>query len=102
VPPEACPDFTGLSLALRLSMPVFVAPATPAKPDLAWSATYDTTGAIVVRADNSGGAHARVFGLTLTPGMLLPFLAPGGWGPGVGFRVVRDSLPFVDLWYHTE
>ncbi len=67
VPPEASPDFTGLRVALRLSMPVFVAPATPAKPDLAWSATLDANGAIVVRADNNGGAHARVLGLTLTP-----------------------------------
>jgi fimbrial chaperone protein len=67
VPPEASPDFTGLRVALRLSLPVFVAPTTPAKPDLAWSATYDATGAVVVRADNNGGAHARVLSFTLTP-----------------------------------
>jgi fimbrial chaperone protein len=67
VPPEASPDFTGLRMSLRLSLPVFVAPATPTKPDLAWSATRDASGAIVLRADNNGGAHARVLGFTLTP-----------------------------------
>ena len=67
VPPEASPDFTGLRVALRLSIPVFVAPAASAKPDLAWSAVRDASGAIVLRADNSGGAHARVLSFTLTP-----------------------------------
>jgi len=67
VPPEASPDFTGLRVALRLSIPVFVAPAASAKADLAWSAVRDANGAIVLRADNSGGAHARVLSFTLTP-----------------------------------
>lgn len=67
VPPEASPNFTGLRVALRLSVPVFVAPVTPAKPDLAWSATLDTEGAIVLRAENKGDAHARVLSFTLTP-----------------------------------
>jgi fimbrial chaperone protein len=67
VPPEASPDFTGLRVALRLSIPVFVAPTASAKPDLAWSAVRDASGAIVLRADNNGGAHARVLSFTLTP-----------------------------------
>jgi fimbrial chaperone protein len=67
VPPAASPDFTGLRMSLRLSLPVFIAPTTPAKPDLAWSATQDASGAIVLRADNSGGAHARVLSFTMTP-----------------------------------
>jgi fimbrial chaperone protein len=85
VPPEASPDFTGLRVALRLSIPLFVAPTTPAKQDLAWSATYDTTGAIVVRADNGGGAHARVLGLTLTP--------ESGTGPALQDTVATYVLP---------
>ena len=67
VPPEASPDFTGLRVALRLSIPVFVAPTTPVKPDLAWSAARDASGAFVLRADNNGAAHARVLSFTLTP-----------------------------------
>jgi fimbrial chaperone protein len=85
VPPEASPDFTGLRLALRLSIPAFVAPTAAAKQDLAWSATYDTTGAIVVRADNNGGAHARVLGLTLTP--------ENGTGPALQDTVATYVLP---------
>ena len=85
VPPEASPDFTGLRVALRLSIPVFVAPTTPAKPDLAWSATHDASGAIVLRADNNGGAHARVLGLTLTP--------ESGTGPVLQDTVATYVLP---------
>lgn len=85
VPPEASPDFTGLRVALRLSIPVFVAPTSPAKPDLAWSATVDDNGAIVLRADNNGGAHARVLGLTLTPG--------SGTGPVLQDTVATYILP---------
>ena len=85
VPPEASPDFTGLRVALRLSIPLFVAPTAPANQDLAWSATYDPSGAIVVRADNNGGAHARVLGLTLTP--------EGGTGPALQDTVTTYVLP---------
>ena len=67
VPPEASPDFTGLRVALRLSVPIFVAPMAAAKPDLAFSATRDQKGALVLRADNNGAAHARVLSFTLTP-----------------------------------
>jgi fimbrial chaperone protein len=68
VPPEASPDFKGLRVALRLSVPVFVLPAADAKPALEWSATRNAEGAIVLRAENKGNAHARVLSLTLTPG----------------------------------
>ena len=85
VPPEASPDFTGLRVALRLSIPVFVAPTTPAKPDLAWSATLDENGAIVLRADNNGGAHARVLGFALTP--------ESGTGPVLQDTVATYVLP---------
>jgi fimbrial chaperone protein len=85
VPPEASPDFTGLRVALRLSIPVFVAPTTPAKPDLSWSATLDANGAIVVRADNNGGAHARVLGFSLTP--------ESGTGPVLQDTVATYVLP---------
>jgi fimbrial chaperone protein len=85
VPPEASPDFTGLRVALRLSLPAFVAPTTTAKPDLAFSATLDANSAIVLRADNNGGAHARVLGLTLTP--------ESGTGPVLQDSVATYVLP---------
>jgi fimbrial chaperone protein len=85
VPPEASPDFTGLRVALRLSVPVFVDPTTAAKPDLAFSATRDHQGAIVLRADNTGAAHARVLSFTLTPA--------SGKGPILQDSVATYVLP---------
>lgn len=67
VPPEASPDFKGLRVALRISVPVFVVPVAAAGPDLVWSATRGSNGALVLRADNQGTAHARVLSFTLTP-----------------------------------
>jgi fimbrial chaperone protein len=67
VPQQASPDFTGLSVALRLSLPVFVAPSATAQPQLDWSATRGTDGRLALAARNSGTAHARVLGFTVTP-----------------------------------
>lgn len=69
VPQQASPDFNGLNVALRLSLPVFVDPATagPAGASLEWSAARDATGGIVLTARNSGNTHARVLGFAVTP-----------------------------------
>jgi fimbrial chaperone protein len=72
VPQQASPGFTGLSVALRLSLPIFVAPAAPAEPRLEWSATRAADGAIAVTAHNAGLAHAKVLGFSI---------APAGGGP---------------------
>lgn len=66
VPQPANPDFTGLSVALRLSLPVFVAPAEKAEPQLDWSATRNADGRLALAARNSGNAHARVLNFTVT------------------------------------
>ena len=44
VPQAASPDFNGLQIALRLSVPVFVEPLAPATPQIAWVATRGTDG----------------------------------------------------------
>jgi len=67
VPPQASPEFTGLNVALRLSLPVFVAPAAAAAPRLEWSAARNADGAIAVTARNSGNAHARVLTFSVAP-----------------------------------
>lgn len=67
VPQQAGPESTGLQVALRLSVPVFVAPLEPAEPKLAWTSHRAEDGRFVVRADNTGSAHARVLSFTLTP-----------------------------------
>jgi fimbrial chaperone protein len=67
VPQKASADFTGLQVALRLSLPVFVAAVAPAEPRLEWTAERAPDGRLVVRAANAGTAHARVLSFTLTP-----------------------------------
>ncbi len=60
VPQAASPDFTGLSVALRLSLPIFVAPVATAAPALEWSAVRSGEGSVKLAARNAGNAHARV------------------------------------------
>ena len=60
VPQEAAPEFNGLRMALRLSVPVFVAPERPGAAALNWSARHDADGAFTVIARNDGTTHARV------------------------------------------
>ena len=67
VPQQASPDFTGLNVALRLSLPVFVAPVAKASPALDWSAARADDGALAVTARNSGNAYARVISFSAAP-----------------------------------
>jgi fimbrial chaperone protein len=67
VPQRASPDFTGLNVALRLSLPVFVAPVAAAKPLLEWSATRSADGTISLTARNAGNAHARILTFSAAP-----------------------------------
>ncbi|MDI5936320.1 molecular chaperone [Halomonas kalidii] len=64
LPPPAPDDFQGLRMALRTSLPVFVAPASgDATPELAWRATRGGRGELRLRARNSGHGHGQVSGL---------------------------------------
>jgi fimbrial chaperone protein len=68
VPAEASPDFKGLRVALRLSVPIFVAPNSgKSEPNLEFSASRNADGALMLRADNKGTGHGRVLSFTLTP-----------------------------------
>jgi len=67
VPQQASPEFTGLNVALRLSLPIFVAPAAPAAPRLEWSAARNADGTIALTARNAGNAHARVLTFSVAP-----------------------------------
>jgi fimbrial chaperone protein len=62
-PPEQ--GFTGLRLALRLSMPVFVAPAKGASAQVSWSARRLADGKLVLVARNDGTAHLQVLDFNL-------------------------------------
>src|SRR5271166_3385654 len=61
VPQAPTPDFTGLRVALRLSVPIFVAPAHGrAAADVAWDARWLPSGELEVAATNNGSAHLQV------------------------------------------
>lgn len=67
VPQPASPEFTGLNVALRVSLPVFVAPAAETAPRLEWTASPAADGALAVTARNSGNAHARILRFEVAP-----------------------------------
>ncbi len=73
--PQATPsDFTGLRVALRLSIPVFVAPAHgKANADLAWQSRWLPNGQLELAAINSGSGHLQITDFeALFPGSLMP------------------------------
>lgn len=61
VPQTAATQFMGLRVALRLSVPVFIAPAA-GKPvaDVVWEARWLPDGKLEVAATNRGNAHLQV------------------------------------------
>lgn len=63
--PGAAPQSSGLNIALRISMPVFVAGTRPAQRALQWSIARDGD-AFVVSARNLGTANAHVHALSLS------------------------------------
>lgn len=67
VPPPPKPGFTGLQVALRVGIPVFVAPVTPVPRKLDWSARLGADGAIQLTAQNAGSAHVQVTDFELRP-----------------------------------
>ena len=67
--PQAAPTaFTGLRVALRISVPIFIAP-TVGKPhaDLSWDLRALPDGRLEVSATNHGSAHSQVTDFELQP-----------------------------------
>jgi fimbrial chaperone protein len=61
VPQSADPAFNGLKVALRLSVPVFVAPVgTNAASAVTWQASSTGPDELTIRASNTGTAHLQV------------------------------------------
>lgn len=68
VPSEAPLEVSGLKVALRLSLPVFVRPAAgAATPELRWRATRVSGERLTLVAENSGNAHAQIIDFELAP-----------------------------------
>lgn len=67
VPPPPKPGFKGLQMALQISLPVFVLPATKAAPELHWQAASATNGQLRIGVTNRGTAHVRLTDFKLSP-----------------------------------
>jgi fimbrial chaperone protein len=67
VPPPPKPDFNGLQVALRVSLPIFVAPLAPPIRQLAWSAKVESDGTIRLTLRNTGNTHIQISDLELRP-----------------------------------
>lgn len=65
VPPPPQPGFRGLSVTLRLSVPVFVEPTHPKPPVLTWRVTRGSNGSTLVDVANDGSVHAKILSLSL-------------------------------------
>jgi fimbrial chaperone protein len=106
--PQAAPaNFTGLRVALRLSVPVFVAPAHGrAAAEVTWEARPLQNGEFEVAATNHGSAHLQIsdFDLTISGangplhGMTSKYVLPGSrmtWTlkPAAGPGGVAASAP---------
>ncbi len=67
IPPPPAPDFRGLQVALRVSLPVFVKPATEGRPRLTASIERRAEQHWHLTLTNHGNAAARLQGLTVHP-----------------------------------
>jgi fimbrial chaperone protein len=66
IPPPLTADFQGMRMALRVGLPVFVAPVATARANLTWSAAATPDGAIKVGLVNNGSAHVKIANLQST------------------------------------
>jgi fimbrial chaperone protein len=98
--PQAAPkNFTGLRMALRLSIPVFVAPAHGrSSADMSWDAHWLPGGDLEVVAENHGNGHyqvidfdAQIAGSDSTlRGLTSKYVLPGS---RVNWRLKPDAVP---------
>jgi fimbrial chaperone protein len=68
VKPAVQSEATGVTMNLRLSVPVFVKPVAAAQPRLDWTARRAEGGALLLRADNRSNTHVQVANLKLAKG----------------------------------
>lgn len=68
VPPPPRPGQQGLQVALRIGVPIFIAPKAAAQPRLQWRAVRNGPDSVAVRATNVGNAHLRLTSMVLRAG----------------------------------
>jgi fimbrial chaperone protein len=85
IPGPPKPGFQGLRMALRLGIPIFVAPAEAVKPQLRWSARLEAGGkTLSIELQNSGSAHVQVLDFVISQ-------------PPAGETVARETVPVYVL-----
>lgn len=67
VPAPPRPGEQGVTMALRLSIPIFIAPLKPKGPALTWRAERQADGDLLVEAVNAGDTHAQITRLQISP-----------------------------------
>lgn len=84
VPSPPKPGQQGLQVALRIGVPVFVAPSDAAGAELNWSVVRTGPDSVTVRATNIGGSHIKLTTLSLADGdralaeqQIVGYLLPG-------------------------
>ena len=60
VPPAKAAEVTGLRIALRITLPIFIAAATRTSADLSWHHSWLPDGTLQVEAQNHGSAHIQI------------------------------------------
>jgi len=78
VPTESSTSFNGLHVALRIGVPVFIAPAAKPAPKLIWQVRRCGTGDLKFEASNRGTAHLQVTDFTVQVGSQSQPLHVGG------------------------
>ena len=66
VPLAARPDFTGLNIALKVGVPIFVLPEPASAGKLGWELHAQADGKLRVEALNTGTAHVQVTDFVIT------------------------------------
>lgn len=61
---------SGVPVALRLSLPIFVQPPARATPTLLWQASVDSSGGLRLSLTNTGNAHTRAPQIAIREGTL--------------------------------
>jgi len=76
VPPPPKSDAAGLQIALRISIPIFIAPAAPAKPALRWKAARIDEHTLKIEIANTGDLHDHLSAYKIyRKGSNTPFLS---------------------------
>lgn len=77
VPPPPKPGFQGLTVALRISLPIFVQPRQgSSKAELVWNAELRDDGMIRLKMDNRGTGHIQISDIQMSlPGEAEPVVS---------------------------